>query len=959
MVQKTLSRQQKIDNMADLRKSASVTAPNIFANQLDKKKDLTAPATRVQSGLTGEKLNTDADMLASSQDRTRQIETANATGTKPQFAVNRAFEAEQEKRNNAINSQLTGYVASEQDRASLLQGGFDYSGSTLLAKGRYTQDDYNKAKEDVASLQNSLNSTRSQSSKGRLSEALDKANAVLGQMDQAINKTLLASERERVSANTSIDKSSLARTTRAFATQGGDGLTLDPEVVSNMFNKQGVDIPSEWFKVGDDGVMTMNLDEIEIDPFTRGVTRQQEDVNVANEALKEQYTKGQAAIRDQYTFKTGARAGQLTDQGKREMARLKDKNDLEQARIDRLHERGLEDYILSEQDRQSSIEAKLSEQLSPAQQKAKISAQNFMDTYNGYASKGYDSATAFALAEKDLKELGDEGLMNYRAATSFLGAEATQGLALGDQYRQLQDNYGFDGQTTFDTFKKFYGSDTLAKKAQQEYFDEQGFGETQKSIESFKTTINGLYFGKSKEPGAVNQFIEDADKANYPDSWIRGQLEVLASGIDTAPNVRDMAKSWLTESRFKTKDSSVDRDIRTIDGKIIAIDPVTLESTVVFEGNSEDDPVMVRELAKDTFAFRKDAQSQSKGFLDARDSYETLLSSRESARTDKTGASDQAMVFSFMKTLDPGSVVREGEFAQAAKNAGLGSQIVNMFDRVDKGKILTDGQRDAMLSVGEGIYNKKVENQQRIMNELRGVAEKFGYDPDLAVPNYFEPEQDRGVAGEKVFNQEVSFDLSKYPTDFLNTLPNILPNDIGVEDITEEDLNELLQTHITETPETPFGPEAPNNETKDFIKSEEGFREEAYLDSAGIPTIGYGFTTINGQPVQMGDTISQQEADNQLDQQVNNYKGWQAKINVPLTPEQEQSMTSFAYNLGDGIWDKHPYLVDLLNEGKLKEFGQEMLKFNKARDPETGELREVRGLTNRRQREAEAFNYNV
>ena len=47
----------------------------------------------------------------------------------------------------------------------------------------------------------------------------------------------------------------------------------------------------------------------------------------------------------------------------------------------------------------------------------------------------------------------------------------------------------------------------------------------------------------------------------------------------------------------------------------------------------------------------------------------------------------------------------------------------------------------------------------------------------------------------------------------------------------------------------------------ELIKKFEGFRSKAYLDSANIPTVGYG--TIkwpDGTPVKMGDTITEPEA---------------------------------------------------------------------------------------------------
>ena len=43
----------------------------------------------------------------------------------------------------------------------------------------------------------------------------------------------------------------------------------------------------------------------------------------------------------------------------------------------------------------------------------------------------------------------------------------------------------------------------------------------------------------------------------------------------------------------------------------------------------------------------------------------------------------------------------------------------------------------------------------------------------------------------------------------------------------------------------------------DFIKKEEGLRLKAYLDQAGIPTIGYGTIIFeDGRKVKLGDAIT-------------------------------------------------------------------------------------------------------
>ena len=50
-----------------------------------------------------------------------------------------------------------------------------------------------------------------------------------------------------------------------------------------------------------------------------------------------------------------------------------------------------------------------------------------------------------------------------------------------------------------------------------------------------------------------------------------------------------------------------------------------------------------------------------------------------------------------------------------------------------------------------------------------------------------------------------------------------------------------------------------------FLKQKEGSKLTAYLDQAGVPTIGYGsLYLINGKKVRLGDKISQSNADYML-----------------------------------------------------------------------------------------------
>lgn len=60
-----------------------------------------------------------------------------------------------------------------------------------------------------------------------------------------------------------------------------------------------------------------------------------------------------------------------------------------------------------------------------------------------------------------------------------------------------------------------------------------------------------------------------------------------------------------------------------------------------------------------------------------------------------------------MKTLDPQSVVRESEFETAAKSAGVANYIGNTFERLSKGKKLTEEQRKAFGTLAKQFITNK------------------------------------------------------------------------------------------------------------------------------------------------------------------------------------------------------------------------------------------------------------
>lgn len=135
----------------------------------------------------------------------------------------------------------------------------------------------------------------------------------------------------------------------------------------------------------------------------------------------------------------------------------------------------------------------------------------------------------------------------------------------------------------------------------------------------------------------------------------------------------------------------------------------------------------------------------------------------------------------------------------------------------------------------------------------------------------------------------------------------------------------------------------------DLIKRYEGFKPEAYQDSVGVWTIGYGTTRINGQPVKAGMTITEDQALQLVKQEVNTlWSRIESILKVKINDNQMNALVDFAYNLGFNAL-KTSTLMRLVNESKFDEAANQFLRWVYA----GGKV--LPGLVKRREAEKQLF----
>lgn len=130
---------------------------------------------------------------------------------------------------------------------------------------------------------------------------------------------------------------------------------------------------------------------------------------------------------------------------------------------------------------------------------------------------------------------------------------------------------------------------------------------------------------------------------------------------------------------------------------------------------------------------RKEFDAVTKDFREQiRPAYERI----KAAGAKPSAAGDLALIFNFMKMLDPGSTVREGEFATAQNAAGIPEIVRNMFNRMQNGERLNPDQRADFLGQSEGLYKSAVDQYDQQRGRYRGLASGYSFNPQNIVPDF-------------------------------------------------------------------------------------------------------------------------------------------------------------------------------------------------------------------------------
>lgn len=257
----------------------------------------------------------------------------------------------------------------------------------------------------------------------------------------------------------------------------------------------------------------------------------------------------------------------------------------------------------------------------------------------------------------------------------------------------------------------------------------------------------GLGQGKTFGQGLGNAALY-AQQGGMVDDLVRKDLAEEAKLAEQG----NVTRSWLEQQGFTDLVPLVDAGQAGIaySEALKRMQPKTGEAFTLGAGETRygaDGSILAQGAPdqQDQFGNEKDLFAQYSN-SDPVKMYETVKGGYERVRQSaalQTGAGDMGLIYGYMKMLDPGSVVRESEFATAAQAGSYGQQIQGLVSRIISGERLPEEVRQQFVQSAEGIYSETSQNLGDINTQFSTRAQNYGVDPDMFIrqPEAYQPLQ--------------------------------------------------------------------------------------------------------------------------------------------------------------------------------------------------------------------------
>jgi hypothetical protein len=170
---------------------------------------------------------------------------------------------------------------------------------------------------------------------------------------------------------------------------------------------------------------------------------------------------------------------------------------------------------------------------------------------------------------------------------------------------------------------------------------------------------------------------------------------------------------------------------------------------------------------------RKEFQGRTKVYGELGTTYNNIKSSAEA----KNGPGDIALITGFMKMLDPGSVVRETEFATARDTAGLYERLLNTSQKLQSGQLfaLDSKQRQEYVNLAKQYLDSAQKKAGEDKTALGVVVKNYRLNPE----NVFGPETAAAPAAPAANSVTVGGQTYTRPANFTDAQWNAYKQSVG------------------------------------------------------------------------------------------------------------------------------------------------------------------------------------
>ena len=225
--------------------------------------------------------------------------------------------------------------------------------------------------------------------------------------------------------------------------------------------------------------------------------------------------------------------------------------------------------------------------------------------------------------------------------------------------------------------------------------EEMGYKRDDREIQLIGRLASGVKNATDKE-GAYQFALQEAKNAGLDVSQLpqayNEQVEPLLDVIMAKAGISPVGKSDLAREKFEFQKQK------------FGIETAMKQEEIRLK--REPKPKTEAEKFAQEDKLRDEVNTFSKEFVKQQDAYNRVQASAE----DPSAAGDLALIFNYMKVLDPGSTVREGEFATAQNAGGVDDRTMAWYNKIIRGERLSNKQRKDFVNRSDKLY-KKSENQ--------------------------------------------------------------------------------------------------------------------------------------------------------------------------------------------------------------------------------------------------------